>query len=930
MDDRYEAFAMADPVFYDALHSERTAGASFPTAARPLPDGWHRGEQDDWLVFGCHTTELPAQGWKIHVSACPHNAERILDAVWDYCVPRGIDFKFLRSPAALTARVSKYAPRGYSGKLVTIYPADDSACETILRELGEALDGEPSPYILSDLRWGSGPLYVRYGAFLNQYVVDDRGEVVPAIANADGTLVPDRRDPVFYVPPWVTLPDFLGPHFAARNSVTVAGLPYTIERVVHFSNGGGIYVGRDTRTGERVVLKEGRPHAGLDGHGHDAVRRLEREHDVMRRLAGIPGIPKVYDLFWLGEHRFLAMEFIDGEVLSRSIVLRYPLTDPTAGPGDIARYADWAVGIHRQVEATLAAVHERGLVYGDLHLFNVMVRDDGTIALLDFEVAADVAEASRPGLGNQGFAAPRTLTGFDIDRYALACLRLALFLPMTNLLWLHRPKAVQYAEIIAEHFGVPDEFLAPAVEVIAPAQELARATARGPARATAPAYPSIEPDPDAWPRLRDDLVRSIVASATPDRDDRLFPGDPQQFAVGGLGLAYGAAGVLYALSVTGGGRQPRLERWLARRATNPPGGTRPGLYDGLHGAAFALDHLGHRQEALDTVDICLREHWESLGPDLAGGLAGVGLNLLHLADRTGEPALRLAARRAAALVAERLAAPDTGPEISDERARTGLLRGWSGAALLLLRAYDDSGDPGLLGCAAEALRRDLRRCVTRENGTVEVNEGWRTMPYLGAGSAGIGLVLDEYLARRHDDQFATALRGIELACESTMYILPGLFTGRAGILLYLAGRSTSPATDPLVARQVRGLAWHALPYAGGVAFPGNGLLRLSMDLATGTAGVLLALGAALHREPVHAPLLAPTRRLTGPISPMPAGPGPTTPRPAGPGQARPGQASLRPAGPGPTGPRPAVSTPPPAAVPQTPAPTGAGQVSRTP
>jgi hypothetical protein len=39
-----------------------------------------------------------------------------------------------------------------------------------------------------------------------------------------------------------------------------------------------------------------------------------------------------------------------------------------------------------------------------------------------------------------------------------------------------------------------------------------------------------------------------------------------------------------------------------------------------------------------------------------------------------------------------------------------------------------------------------------------------------------------------------------------------------------------------------------------------------MDLATGTAGVLLALGAALHDEPVHAPLLAP-------MAPAPAGAG---------------------------------------------------------
>ena len=46
-----------------------------------------------------------------------------------------------------------------------------------------------------------------------------------------------------------------------------------------------------------------------------------------------------------------------------------------------------------------------------------------------------------------------------------------------------------------------------------------------------------------------------------------------------------------------------------------------------------------------------------------------------------------------------------------------------------------------------------------------------------------------------------------------------------------------------------------MTYQGNLAFPGEELLRLSMDLATGTAGVLLALGAALHDEPVGLPFL---------------------------------------------------------------------------
>lgn len=863
MEQNYQQFCMADPSFYDAMHSEDTAGESFATASRPLPDGWTLRDQADWLsVRPAARQQTPVQGWKIHASATMDNADRVLDTVWEYCLARGISFKFLRSSSALFVRVSKYAPRGYAGKLVTIYPENDEACEQILTELGEQLEDEPSPYILSDLRWGTGPLYVRYGAFTHRYTVDDSGAMVAAIADPDGNLEPDLRGPVFHVPSWVTLPKFLEPHLAARNAVTTTDLPYTIEKVLHFSNGGGIYVGTDTRTGDRVVLKEARPHAGLDGRRHDAVYRLEREHETLTRLAGIPGIPRVHDLFWLGEHRFLVMDHVEGNTLGKSIVLRFPLIDPDATPEDFAEFTSWALDIHRQISETIAQVHERGIVYGDLHLHNVLVRPDDTVALLDYEVAAPIEEATAPALGNMGFAPPRGTQGFDIDDYSLACLRFALFLPMTDLIGLHRVKARHFAEVITEHFPVPREFLQPALDTIVP-----------PGTPEAPS-PRIEPDPAAWPEIRADLVRSIHASASPDRDDRLFPGDPQQFAVGGLGLAYGAAGVLYALDVTGAGRVEQYENWLIKHATNPKVGSRLGLYDGLHGAAFTLAHLGHRQEALDVVDICLRENWESIGHDLFGGVSGFGLNLLHLADSTGEPALRVAARRAAELVAE---APeeDTGtddPISGSGQPWAGLFRGRSGAALFLIRMYDDTGDVGYLDRAADALRYDLRRCVVRD-GMLWVNEGWRTMPYLDGGSIGIGLVLDEYLRRRHDEQFATAAKDAACAARSPMYILPGLLTGRAGVLLYLAGRSADPAYDPDVARQVRNLAWHALPYGDGMAFPGTALMRLSMDLATGTAGVLLAVGAALHDQPVHAPLLAPSR-----VEPS------QTPTPAGVGQ----------------------------------------------
>jgi hypothetical protein len=144
-----------------------------------------------------------------------------------------------------------------------------------------------------------------------------------------------------------------------------------------------------------------------------------------------------------------------------------------------------------------------------------------------------------------------------------------------------------------------------------------------------------------------------------------------------------------------------------------------------------------------------------------------------------------------------------------------------------------------------------------------VTQGWRRLPYLDEGSVGIGLVLARYLAHRDDEVFAAALRDLGLVTMAGYYVQTGLFTGRSGMLAAL-GMGLRPPIGPaeqerLIDGQVRRLAWHAMPYAGGLAFAGDQLLRLSMDLGTGTAGVLLAVGTVLHDAPVSLPFLPPPR-----------------------------------------------------------------------
>ncbi|MEU5024836.1 class III lanthionine synthetase LanKC [Streptomyces milbemycinicus] len=906
MDKRYEVFCLADRYFYetpDRLSVDADAGASesrYEAAQRTAPEGWETFVSGDWLHVnpvledGTPRPGRPNQGWKVHVSACLDNAEKTAAKVWDYCVPREIPFKFVPTAHALHLRNSKYAGRGSSGKFATIYPADEVELHTILRELGELLAGEPGPYILTDLRWQEGPLYVRYGGFAQRFCVDDAdgsgagGTLVPAIEDPSGRLVPDRRDPAFHVPEWVTLPDFLAPQLAARNATTVADLPYRIEKALHFSNGGGVYVGTDTRTGAKVVLKEARPYAGLASDGADAVTRLEREKAALERLSGLGVAPEVRDWFTLGDHRFLVMDHIAGRTLNSFFAQRHPLLAAEPDPAAVADYTRWALRIHSAVEEAVAAVHGRGVVFNDLHMFNIMVSpDESSVMLLDFEAAAHIGEGRRQAIAHPGFVAPLDRRGFEVDRYALACLRLALFVPMTTLLVVDRGKAAHLAEVAAGQFPVDRAFLDEAVEVIAGGGhgayggQAGSAGAAGTAGTTGAAGTAgtvgvagtagtagtagrgggsyVPVDPADWPRSRDSMARAIRASATPERDDRLFPGDIGQFADGGgLGVAHGAAGVLHVLDQTGAGRFEAGEEWLLKHTAPPPRGTPLGFYDGLAGVAYVLERLGHTERALEIVERVLDEKWQRLAPDLHGGLAGVGLTLDHLARATGETGLRERADEAARLLADRQA---DGARLTGKRA--GLLHGATGPALLFLRLYEHSGDPALLDLAATALRQDLDRCVRDRHGTLLVDEGFRTMPYLGAGSVGIGMVLDSWLAHRADDDFEAVRGGIAAAASLRYYAQPGLFNGRAGMVLHLARTTTPDLAPERLAAQIAGLGWYAVPYQGQLAFPGEQMMRLSMDLATGTAGCLLALGAACappHAEPVGLPFLPPLRR----------------------------------------------------------------------
>jgi hypothetical protein len=172
---------------------------------------------------------------------------------------------------------------------------------------------------------------------------------------------------------------------------------------------GEIYRADDVKLGQPVALKF--LHGALSA---DRLQQLYREVRVGRQVSH-PNVCRLYDVVEMGEHTFLAMEYVDGEDLA-SLLAR------------IGRLpADKGIELARDLAAGLAAVHERGVVHRDLKPANVMIDGRGRARLTDFGLAlAYEAEGREASAGTPAYMSPEQLAGRTVsarsDLFALGLL----------------------------------------------------------------------------------------------------------------------------------------------------------------------------------------------------------------------------------------------------------------------------------------------------------------------------------------------------------------------------------------------------------------------------------------------------------------------------------------------------------------------------
>lgn len=159
-----------------------------------------------------------------------------------------------------------------------------------------------------------------------------------------------------------------------------------------------VWLCRDKRLNKLWAVKEiGR--TARDANNSVVIQSLIAEANLMKKLDH-PMLPRVVDIIEDGKTIFVVMDFIEGDSLNKVLKrIGKPLPEKEV--------ISWGI----QLCDALGYLHTRKtpIIYRDMKPSNIMLRDDGTVKLIDFGIAREYKEYRNSDtkiLGTEGYAAP--------------------------------------------------------------------------------------------------------------------------------------------------------------------------------------------------------------------------------------------------------------------------------------------------------------------------------------------------------------------------------------------------------------------------------------------------------------------------------------------------------------------------------------------
>lgn len=812
----YQPYLQADSDYYEPDTTEKS---DQEFTCKP-PANWQNFYQGDWHCC-LSPRPLAQQGWKIHLSVALGQEQGMLDLASRYCFAHLLSFKVTRSRRAWLLKNAKYADRAASGKFITIYPEDEGEFIQTVFDLAALLkDFAPGPYILSDRRWQASLVYYRYGAF-KEIVKEIAGQKCCCLQAPDGSWQEDQRCPYYYQLDFVQEPaELVRDNFQVKGAEISKLTAYQIKEGLHFSNGGGVYLAQ--KNGKNYVIKEGRPAAGLDGHGQDAFSRIQKEAAWLKKLAQVPEVVDIKEDFQAWIHTYLVEDYVSEQTLGDYVAENYPFYSEKR-----AAYVAQSLRIAEKLRRAVAHVHAQGVAIGDLQADNVMITEDGEVKLIDFEVAASLTAPYNPGIMTAGFSDWALETYEQADLYGLYQTIRFLFLPISNRArasWPMQDLNLRryFSKEAADYLEDLRQQLLPKCPLLGKENEVDNRQEG--------TWPSLN-------ELRGNISRGIKADwQSPNliKGDLPLLEDPDQR----LTVDNGALG--YGLLVARCGQAAEKKKFLAWLKKQPMEElTAAGLFTGRAGLGGIVYELGDQAWGRQLIRSA---QGTSADLSLRSGLAGIALAKIALAKEEG-----LAKSPELIKIGEEIAAG------YEKMPANGLMTGRLGAILALwkigcLLKREDFKETAKTGLDA-LLEKDL----VQVDQHVFLAEDGRRMPYLANGTAGLALVLAAIAQDEpKEDRYQEIIKQVAETMDSFCSYMGGLFTGYAGLMLpdLALGRKQA------LGEKIRQLNNYLLPREEGTLVAASRGYRCSMDLAAGASGVLLLLeGIARNDASLWLPLV---------------------------------------------------------------------------
>ncbi|MBS3678770.1 class III lanthionine synthetase LanKC [Ornithinibacillus massiliensis] len=808
-----------------------------------LPDGCiiSDDERSVWKVYNFKESVLIEQGWKIHISATINKAKEVLSIVSDLLIDRKIAFKHLKSEYEFINTNSKTANRASSGKFITIYPPSNEEFLNLLNLLYDKLKlYEKGPYIFSDKRWRDSNIYYRYGGFIAIYNED--GEM--CIKDEEGNLIEDERVPYYQVPEMAKefdqfLDTLNSKYTVENNNNSKKFAEYEFKSAIRFTNGGGIYEAMRKKDERKVIIKEARPKAGLDGQKYDALERQKIEYDALTKLSKVDGVVNVLDYFTYWEHSYLVEEYVEGISLEHWTAANYPYT----ANSDVITYKGDIINIISNLVDIVDNMHKEGIGMGDLQPANIIVSQDLKVTLIDFETARPKDYEGKSPMRTYAYSHPENKNNGERDWYAIKKILRYCFMPIGNIEDID-PGMYEYQyQWIVRTFGEDSQnFL----------QGIIDKCNKNLSIKEKPNYADNHMKranniPSIIEGIRNGILKNLVYG------DKLVQGDIRQYIdnEGKLNVQNGAAGAILAFSRSGI-LTDDVNHWVKQKFIQNLGTvSQNGLFTGKAGIGALLYEIGYRTEALNIFEE-IDTNLDPFDITLRSGLAGIGLMLISLylevKDEQYLSEIESISKSIDNFISENneLTSKDwSGIPI-------GIIDGWSGVSLFYSALYSITKDESHYFRALDLINKDLEKTQESKMTLQTLDDANRLLPYLSGGSIGIGIAivyLNHVSGKRH---FQKELSLITNLSSVKCTINAGLYDGAGSFLLIppMLGQNNS---NYIYSREyvMNLISLFFICKRDHILIPGYLCYRLSDDFQTGGSGIILALQGILKDNPLY-------------------------------------------------------------------------------